>query len=143
MLPILWAIISFNALKEAYMRRLLLFFAAIGLSLLAYGTAFYPDYAAFWLASGEPHYQIARMFLAAALLIQFVTYPPRSFYFRMLCGVIAVGSGIWAIQQTYMFEMMLFDTFSILAASIATGITALEISHEKEVLHTKNRIFVS
>ena len=125
------------------MRRLLLFFAAIGLSLLAYGTAFYPDFAAFWLASGELHYQVVRMFLAGALFIQFVTHPPRNVHFRVLCGVIAVSSGVWAIQQTYVFEMMIFDTLAILAASIATGITALEISYEKEEHHTKSHIFVS
>lgn len=125
------------------MRRLLLLLSAVGLSLLAYGTAFYPEFAAFWLASGEPQYQIIRMFLAAALFIQFVTHPPRNIYFRVLCGVIAIGSSIWAIQQTYMYEMMLFDTLSILAASIATGITALEISYEKEEHQTKNHIFVA
>jgi hypothetical protein len=125
------------------MRRLLLLFFALSLCLLAYGTAYYPDYAAFWLASGEPTYQVVRLLLAGALFIQFATHPPRNIYFRLLCGFIAVSSGLWAVQQSLAFHMLYLDTLSVLGASIATAITALEISYEPEKHSTSKHVFVS
>lgn len=125
------------------MRRLLLLLAALSLGLLAYGTAYYPDYAAFWLASGEPTYQFVRLFLASALFIQFVTHPPRNVYFRLLCGFIAVASASWAIQESLAYHMMYLDTLSFLGASVATGITALEVNYKPEEHRTSKHIFVS
>lgn len=125
------------------MRRLLLLLAALVLCLLAYGTAYYPNFASFWLASGEPVYQIVRVVLAAALFIQFVTHPPRNMYFRILCGFIAVTTASWAIEQSLAYHMLYADTLSFIGASIATGITALEFSVEKEQHQTKNHVFVS
>ena len=125
------------------MRRLLLLVFALSLCLLAYGTAYYPDYAAFWLASGEPIYQTVRLLLIAVLIIQFATHPPRNIYFRLLCGFIALSSATWAIQQSYVFHMMYLDTLSILGASIATAITALEIDYQEEKHATSKHIFVS
>ena len=125
------------------MRRLLLLVFALSLCLLAYGTAYYPDYAAFWLASGEPIYQTVRLLLIAVLIIQFATHPPRNIYFRLLCGFIALSSATWAIQQSYVFHMMYLDTLSILGASIATAITALDIVYHEEKHATSNHIFVS
>jgi hypothetical protein len=125
------------------MRRLLLLLAALSLCLLAYGTAYYPDYAAFWLASGEPTYQIVRLLLAGALLVQFATNPPRNIYFRLLCGFIAISAASWAIQQSLGFQMLYLDTLSFLGASVATGITALEFTEEKEEFHHGKNIFVA
>jgi hypothetical protein len=125
------------------MRRLLLLTAALSLCLLAYGTAYYPDYAAFWLASGEPTYQIVRLLLAGVLLLQFVTNPPRNIYFRVLCGFIAVSAATWAIGESSSFHMMYLDTLSFLGASVATGITALEFNEEKEEFHHGKNIFVA
>lgn len=125
------------------MRRLLLLLAALSLCLLAYGTAYHPDYAAFWLASGEPTYQTVRLLLASALFIQFVTHPPRNIYFRMLCGFIAVSSAAWALEESYAYHMLYMDTLSILGASVATGITALEVNYKSEEQRTSKHVFVS
>jgi hypothetical protein len=125
------------------MRRLLLLLFALSLCLLAYGTAYYPDYAAFWLASGEPTYQIVRLLLAGALFIQFATHPPRNIYFRLLCGIISVSSAMWVIQESAAYHMMYLDALSILGASIATAITALEISYQPEEHHTSKHVFIS
>jgi hypothetical protein len=125
------------------MRRFLLLVFALSLCLLAYGTAYYPDFAAFWLASGEPIYQVVRLLLAAVLIVQFATHPPRNIYFRILCGFIALSAASWAIQQTYAYTMMYLDALSILGASIATAITALEVEYKPEEHATRKHIFVS
>lgn len=124
------------------MRRLLLLLSALSLCLLAWGTAYHPDFAAFWLASGEPLYQIVRLLLTAALFIQLVTHPPRNIYFRLLCGIVAAGAAYWAIEQTYSYHMQFFDTLAFLGASTATGITALELEHKPEEHRTGKHVFV-
>lgn len=125
------------------MRRLLLLLSALSLCLLAYGTAYYPDFAAFWLASGGVATQTIRFLLAGVLLVQFATRPPRNMYFRMLCGAVAIVAAGWALEETYAYRMLFLDTLSILAASIATGITALEINYDKEVIKTSKFTFVT
>ena len=125
------------------MRRLLLLLSIFSLCLLAYGTAFHPDFAAFWLASNDPFTQTIRILLSTALFIQLVTQPPRNIYFRILCGLIAGCSASWVFQQSASYHMMYLDSLSILSASIATSITALEISYEKEEHTTSKHVFVS
>lgn len=115
------------------MRRILLLLSALGLVTLALGTTYAPNDPTFWLAASTPVYQIVRGALAIVLFVQFVTHPPRHILFRLLCGLISVSAGIWAIQETNAYHMMALDTLSIMAASIATGITALELSSPKEV----------
>lgn len=125
------------------MRRLLLLLAALSLCLIAYGTAYYPNFASFWLASGEPTYQIVRLLLAGALFVQFVTHPPRNIYFRVLCGLIAVTTATWTIQQSLSYHMLYLDVLAFLGASVATGITALEINYEPEQHRTSKHLFVA
>jgi hypothetical protein len=63
-------------------------------------------------------------------------------YFRVLCGFIAIGAACWALEETYAYHMLFLDTLSILSASVATGITALEINYDKEVYKTRTFTFV-
>jgi len=115
------------------MRKTLLILSFASLIILAVGTSLAPNNSMFWLANGDVAYQIVRMILSAMLLLQIFTEPPRQLYFRIMSGVAALAITVWALQLTYINHMLLLDSFSILAASIATGLTALELSPSPSV----------
>ena len=108
------------------MGKLLLFLSLLGLAVLAIGTAYYPNNPIFWLASGAAPFQHARFIMMALLGAQLVTRPPRHKVFRVLAGAIALGVSIWAVQETYNYQMPFLDSMAFLASTIAAAVTALE-----------------
>jgi hypothetical protein len=85
-----------------------------------------------WLASDALGYTIVRIVLMASLFGLIITNPPRNPAFRALVGVIAIGLGAWALAWTYQNRMDLLDSASILSASLAIGITALEFRYDSQ-----------
>lgn len=119
------------------MSRLLLTLSFASLVILAIGTTLFPDYSAFWLASGAPLYQNVRGLLSAILLLLITTQPPRNMILRSVGGLLAVGVSGWALQMTYANHMMLLDSFSILAAAVSIGVTALELRSAPKYVNKK------
>lgn len=101
-------------------------FSIIALALLTVGTIFAPQSAAFWLASHSAVYDQVRIVLGAVLFLQLITRPPRHMAFRIVAGSIGVVIGIWAIEQTYSYNMQFLDTLSFLGSSLAVLVTSLE-----------------
>jgi predicted ABC-type exoprotein transport system permease subunit len=112
------------------MGKLLMLLSCMSLIILAVGTAFAPNNQLFLLASDSSLYQYVREALAATLLLQFVTHPPRHIIFRLLAGMLAVSVAVWVIANSYNGVMPLLDTLSLLASASAIGVTALEIRPE-------------
>lgn len=108
------------------MGKLLIFLSIVILAMMSIGASVSPQNPMFLLASVTATYQHIREVLIAVLAIQFVTRPPRHVWFRILAGLIATVATVWTIQQTYSYHMQLFDALSILGASVAIIITALE-----------------
>jgi hypothetical protein len=96
------------------------------LVFLSIGTLLFTQNPLFWLASAMPAYQYIREFLAFILVMQLTTRPPRHMWFRIISGAIAIALAIWCFQETYNNHMLVFDSLSFLAASVAIGISALE-----------------
>lgn len=120
------------------MGKLLLLLASACLVTLLIGTAAAPNNAAFWLASSLPLYEHIREVLLVVLLVQLVTNPPRHSAFRLVCGIVALGTSYWALQTTYVGQMGLLDSFSLLAAAVAIGVTALEVKTSGRAAHLLN-----
>jgi hypothetical protein len=108
------------------MGKLLLLLSFMCLVFVGFGVVLFPQNSVFWLASGSSMYQHIRELLALVLVVQLVTRPPRHVWVRILAGAVAIGVGIWSIQATYSNQMLLLDSLSFLASSIAIGVTALE-----------------
>jgi hypothetical protein len=85
-----------------------------------------------WLASDAVGYTIVRLILMASLFGLLITNPPRNPAFRALVGVVALCLGAWALIATYQNNMEILDSASILAASLAIGITALEFRYDSQ-----------
>jgi hypothetical protein len=110
------------------------------LVLLLFGTAWFPDSSAFWLASSTNFFEYMRGVLLCVLVVQLVTKPPRNIYFRLAYGMLATAVGAWALKATYDAQMEALDSLSLLAAAIAIGVTALELrpaSKNLEALSSK------
>lgn len=86
-----------------------------------------PQSPLFWVASSSVTYEYIRVAIMGALAILLFTRPPRRTWARALTGSIAVVTVVWAIQQTYSYHMLPFDTLSIVGASIAIIVTILEV----------------
>lgn len=108
------------------MGKMLLLFSLVCLAILYFGTAFFGQSPAFWLASSASSYQHVREMLALVLVLQLTTRPPRHIWFRILSGTVALAVGTWAIEATYSNQMMFLDTLCFVGAAIAIGVTALE-----------------
>lgn len=108
------------------MGKVLIFISLIILVTMTIGASITPLNPFFILASVNPTYQYIREILAVVLALQFVTRPPRHVWFRLLAAGIASIIIVWSIQQTNSYHMQFFDTLSILGASIAILVTALE-----------------
>ena len=119
------------------MSKILLALSFLSLILLILCAAFIPGSELFAFASTSLGLQIAREILSGILFVQILTHPPRNIYFRILAGIISVGIGSWAVYSTFMGRMLFLDTFSMLGAAFAIGITALEYQPSKE--NTKSR----
>ena len=100
--------------------------ALFGLMIIIVGTILYPQNPAFWLTSGFSTYQYIREALAGVLIVQLIAQPPRHIWLRVFSGVLAIGVGIWAIEATYAYHMLLVDTLCFLGAALAIGAAALE-----------------
>jgi hypothetical protein len=110
----------------------LILLSLVGLVFLSVGTFLYTQNPIFWLASGAPIYQYLRVLLSLVLVMQLTTHPPRHLWFRIVSGAIAAAVGIWAVESTYYNNMLSLDTLSLLGASIAIGISAIE--HKANIL---------
>jgi hypothetical protein len=119
------------------MGKLLQFLSIAILGLLAVGTATVPDNSAFWLASAYPSYNVMRLVLGIILCLQLFTIPPRHLWFRMFAGFVSVSTMVWAVYETYQYQMLAQDTLAFFAASIAVGVTALEYKLTFEEVSSK------
>jgi hypothetical protein len=108
------------------MGKKLLAAALLTLIFLAFGTQIAPDSPMFWLASSTIGYQVVRFGLMLVLLLQLCTDPPRHKTFRIISAVVSGLTAFWVLRATYNNHMMLLDSLSLLASSIAIGVTALE-----------------
>jgi hypothetical protein len=114
------------------MSKLILFLSLLSLGILFVGTLLIPNSPGMWLASDAVGYTIVRLILMASLFGLLITNPPRNPAFRALVGVVAVCLGAWALIATYQNSMEILDSASILAASLAIGITALEFRYDSQ-----------
>lgn len=108
------------------MRKLLLLLSLGVLVFLSVATTLFPQNTIFWLASSASMYQHLRELLAFVLVLQLATRPPRHVWARILSGAIALAVGVWVVEATYAYQMLGLDSLSLLGASIAIGVTALE-----------------
>lgn len=119
------------------MGRLLQFLSLICLIVLLFGFVIMPGHQALWLASGGIEHQIVRAGLIMVIVVQMLTRPPRRMWFRLVAGSAASVALVWALQQTYSYNMMPLDILSILGASSAIVLAVIErrtISDAKPVL---------
>ena len=108
------------------MGKLLLFLSLVILVFLSVSAALYSQNIMFLFASAGSFYQHVRELLAFVLILQLVTRPPRHAWIRVLSGSVALATGIWDINATYVGRMLPLDSLAFLGASIAIGVTALE-----------------
>lgn len=109
------------------MSKLLLSLSFASLLLLIAGTSLLPNNPVFWLATGGDTYQYMREAMAAVLMLQLFTEPPRNNVFRGVSGILAVGVTGWVLGATYSNHMLFLDSMSFLAAAFAIGLTSLEL----------------
>jgi hypothetical protein len=109
------------------MNKLLLFLSFVSLVVLAVGTSVAPNSQIFILASNSAAFDYIREGLAAILLVQLVTKPPRHVIFRLLTGSIALVVGGWAVLSALNGTMPVLDVLSIASAATAIGVTTLEV----------------
>lgn len=114
------------------MGKLLLFLSLASIILLAAGTAFMPGNELFLMASGSHSIEYLREILASILFMQLITHPPRHMIFRILAGGTALFVASWAVFATLNGNMLILDTLSMLAASVAIAVTALEFNTAKQ-----------
>ena len=110
------------------MSKTLLFFCLAMLAFLGIGVAVAPNSSLFLLATDGSGLQHVRIVIGTILAIQLVTRPPRHVWFRILAGAVAVTTGVWAIQETYSYNLQLLDSLAFLGASFAIFATAMERS---------------
>jgi uncharacterized membrane protein YeiH len=99
----------------------------VSLLVLIAGTALLPNNPVFWLATSGEIFQRMREALAAVLLLQLFTRPPRHMLFRITSGLLAISVAGWTLGATYSNHMLFLDSMSFLAAAFAIGLTALEL----------------
>lgn len=124
------------------MSRFILILSFVALTFLFVCSMIAPGSPAIWLASTLPAYQAVRLLLMVILLGLIVSDPPRFLWFRVVTGAVATVMTLWALSATYQNHMQLLDGASILIASIAMAIEALEFrpepSDEIPLKHAKN-----
>jgi hypothetical protein len=119
--------------------KVILFLSFISLGLLLVLGIVAPDTPAMWLASTTPQFAVIRAVLIAALIGLLVTNPPRNVYLRGLVGIISVSLVSWCLNATYNNEMGIVDTMSLLQASVAAGLTVLELDTKEVRQREKSR----
>lgn len=120
------------------MGKVILFLSAVGMSLLFICGIFFPDSPIMWLADTSPLFAALRAVLIVVLVGLLVTTPPRNVYFRTLVGMATLGVMAWIIPATYNNQMLWIDSLSLMSASLAAFIAALERGWEERYgqLHT-------
>lgn len=110
----------------ALMKRFNLIFSLCTLLVIGLGSYYVPENAFFWLASVDNGTQAVRAFLVVMVLAQLLTYPPRHLLLRLLTGITALTTVVWALRMSTFMNTPIFDTVVLLQTAIALGISALE-----------------
>jgi len=113
------------------MRRFNLWFSLIGLLSIMIGSYYAPDSPFFWLASTDVGAQMVRMGLVLMISVQLLTEPPRHMAIRILTGLTALATAVWAVHASTFMNTPIFDTVVLLQTAIALGISALEFTHDE------------
>ena len=110
------------------MKKSHLFISASALIAMVLGVAFFKDGFFMAFASESLELQLVRIVLAAIVMSQLITNPPRHVAHRSLTGLTAL---ITAIGTLILFAISLnigiLDVVVFMHAAIALGITALEL----------------
>ena len=110
------------------MKKSHLFLSASALIAMVLGVAFFKDGFFMAFASESLELQLVRIVLAAIVMSQLITNPPRHVAHRSLTGLTAL---ITAIGTLILFAISLnigiLDVVVFMHAAIALGITALEL----------------
>ncbi len=129
------------------MDKLVVFFAMINLTALEIGSLFFSNSPLMWLAGSSTGFILARAFVILLLIALIVTHPPRNNYLRAFVGSVAVIIFSSVLYMTFGRDglMPVFDSVSLMAASFAMGMMALEIPFDEdryvdiEALHKSRR----
>lgn len=120
------------------MKRFNLWFSLVALLAMGIGSYYAPDGSFFWLASTDIGAQIIRMGLVLLISVQLFTEPPRHFTIRILTGLTAITTAVWALHVSTFMNTPIFDTVVLLQTAIALAISALELPGEE--LHIEHVI---
>lgn len=113
--------------------KLLQLFAFLALIIVALGVLITPNSSMFWLASDSGFYQFMRLAVAAVLLIQLMTQPPRQVRFRLAAAALGLFTALWAAQQFYNDLMQPLDLLAFLGAALTIVETSLERRPEESL----------
>lgn len=98
----------------------------IALATLGFGTYLLPNEPVFWMATNSETYHFIRIGLAAILVAQLATKPPRQQWFRVMSGAAVALMGLWGITEIYAFQMMLLDMAVLTGTGLVVLASALE-----------------
>jgi hypothetical protein len=115
------------------MSKLILFLSAVGLAVMLLCGLFFPSSPVMWLASTGAGYMWLRLGLVLMLAVLIVTNPPRNIYFRTAVSLVTAGIMYWVVTATYNNHMLWMDSLSLMSASLAAFIVALERGWEERV----------
>ena len=108
------------------MKQFNLIFSLVALLAMGLGSYYAPNDSLFWLASVDAGTQAVRALLVFVILVQLLTYPPRHMLVRLLTGVTALTTAVWAQHMSTFMNTPIYDTIILLQTAIALGISALE-----------------
>jgi hypothetical protein len=114
------------------MGKLIAILALINLSVLEICSFAFSSNPLMWLASPATSYEITRAILIVLLVALAVTNPPRNVLLRIAVGVLAAGVLVSALLGTFVGNMPVLDSLTLLAASVAMGIMAFEINPDDD-----------
>lgn len=120
--------------------KLLQLLSLLCIMFIVLGTVLTPNNPAFWLATNATVYQLARLGLSLVLIIQFFTQPPRQVWFRLLAGLLAIGTTGWVIAQVLAYHMGLLDMLAFLSAACTILATSLERRPEESLQRTSRNV---
>lgn len=122
------------------MRKFHLWFSLLLLGGLIAGSAYAPNNPLMWLASTSTTAQAMRVGLAALLLLQLVTVPPRHIALRLATGASALTACVAAIALLFSAQSPIVDVFALLQAGVALGIAALEYTPRETAVFVEKSI---
>jgi hypothetical protein len=99
------------------------------LLFLLIGCLVSPNNPLLWLAGATPALNLLRVILIV-IITATLLYPFSGHLFGRALGVISIGLAAFTLIATYQNYLQLWDTLSLLAASTALGLTALEQSYQ-------------